>query len=112
MIVPSAAANPRLIKEAESRNGLARVKNARPRSRDRIHIVPCRGCDAAHALQPDEDYAYAGEYDTRVVPDHSHRLAVVQPNTVEYLWVADYFVVSYYGFIELAIDLKYAIDDS
>ena len=112
MIVPSAAANPILIKEAESRNGLARVKNARPRSGDRIHILPCRRRNAAHALQQVEDYAFAGEYDARVVADHSHRLAVVQPNAVEYLWVADYFVVSYYRFIELAIDLKYAIDDS
>ena len=112
MIVPSAAANPILIKEAESRNGLARVKNARPRSGDRIHILPCRRRNAAHALQQVEDYAFAGEYDARVVANHGYCLPIVQPNPIEDLRMADYFVVPYDRLVETAVNLKDAIHNS
>lgn len=51
MVQPAAARHRVLLQRAQARRGLARISDARVRPRDRLHIGPRQGGDAAHPAQ-------------------------------------------------------------
>ena len=51
MIMATTAPDPVLVQQSQSRNGLARIENARLRSCDCIHVTTSSRRNAAHALQ-------------------------------------------------------------
>ena len=93
MVLSASAADGVLVEHAQPRHGFSGIENSRLGACNRIHELPGQGSDSAEALQKIQDHPFAGKNHAGVMPDHRHRLALVQPDPIENLRMRCDFVM-------------------
>jgi hypothetical protein len=110
MVMSSATTHGIFVEKTQAGNGLPRIKDASLGSSNHIHVPPSCRSNATHALKKIQNHAFAGEDHAGVVSNNRNRLPIVQPHSIEYLRVADDFMMSDSRLVQIAVNLENAVD--